>query len=124
MLDDYGLEVGVVKGTGEAALTSRATYILPAVDKAAGEAAEALKIPVRRVLVYMVNTAVIVEGDQPSPPSPQPFHLPLTRDPSSVLGEGAGGGGGVATQPTTGPRMPHPNTCRGTMRRITRWWRG
>ncbi|MCY2955051.1 MAG: FtsX-like permease family protein [Planctomycetota bacterium] len=54
-LEDFGLQLLKSPDGSEVVLNSRSTYIAPAVEQAA-TAAAGLTIPLRRVLVYLVNT--------------------------------------------------------------------
>lgn len=63
MLDDYGLKLTESEGGGEQVLSSRTTYIHPAIEAAARRVAQRASIPLRRVAVHLVNNVVKLPAD-------------------------------------------------------------
>ena len=62
-LDDYGLKLGDSDVGDEKVLSSRTTYIHPAVDAAAERVARRMSLPLRRVSVQLVNNVVKAPAD-------------------------------------------------------------
>jgi ABC-type antimicrobial peptide transport system permease subunit len=79
-LDDYGLSVTPV-GNNEASVFARETYIHPAAVDAAGRAATALHIPLRKVSVNLVNDVTNLSAESASR-----VRLVVDRDKASRLG--------------------------------------
>ncbi len=67
-LDDYGLKLDFNASKTEAILNSTSTYILPAVDAAAAQAASELGTKTHRVSVYLINH--VMKVDQAGQPGP------------------------------------------------------
>jgi len=61
-LGDYGLGMSGSRDGREAVLSSRSTYLSPAVAEAVAAAAKAIDVPIRRVSVYLANKVVKFEG--------------------------------------------------------------
>jgi putative ABC transport system permease protein len=59
---DYGLEVEKSADKSRAVLTSKATYIHPAIVEAAGKLADEKKVALQKVSVYLINNVVKVNA--------------------------------------------------------------
>ena len=85
-LDDYSLSLAKSAGTNELVLNPSTTYISPAIDRAATAAAEKLKIPLRKVSVYLINSVTNVGSASADRTSPS-IHYAIAAGISDIDGQ-------------------------------------
>ncbi|HEV8605622.1 MAG TPA: ABC transporter permease, partial [Tepidisphaeraceae bacterium] len=89
-LDDYSLTLDKSPATSETILNSSTTYILPPIDRAATQAANNLKIPLRKVSVYLINHVTNLSSERRvglAPPSSPSIHYAIAAALSNIDGE-------------------------------------